>query len=475
MPIEGARAVADYNQICGPTTTHVGDSPSRWAILLAIVRGGEKLTRKVVVATVGSLGDLHPFIALSQAMRERGLNVVLACAAEYQSKVAAAGIAFLPLRPGFDEVQRDLGMNRAQLTRRVIEHSRFLFDRLVLPYVRHGYEDMMQATAGADLVLTSSLAFGARLAAEKRGVPWIAVVLQPMMFLSSYDPPVIPGAEWLSALLRQLGPAPARRALWALKKATNVLFRPLHALRAEIGVAPTAQNPLFDGQFSGAGAIGLYSTLLGRVQPDFPQQTSIVGFASFDSEDGLTKGLPPALTEFLQAGTPPLVFTLGSLVVNSPGAFYRESLGAARILKQRAVLLAGDQAIGDLAREDPADVFVCAYAPHSLLFPRAAAVVHHGGIGTLAQALRSGRPQLIVPYFADQLDNAARTVRLGVGRISSPRSYNGASASRDLGRLLDDGRYLARAREVAGSLAGEDGAAQAARIVLDRLEQLGRK
>jgi rhamnosyltransferase subunit B len=433
------------------------------------------LTFKVVVATVGSLGDLHPFIALSQAMRDRGLNVVLACAAEYRSKVAAAGIAFHPMRPGFDEMQRDLGLDRAQLTRSVIEHSRFLFDRLVLPYVRHAYEDMMPATADADLVLTSSLAFGARLAAEKRGVPWIAVVLQPMMFLSSYDPPVIPGAEWLSALLRRVGPTPTRCAMWVVKKALNVLFRPLHALRADIGIAPTAQNPLFDGQFSGAGAIGLYSRLLGEVQPDFPRPTSIVGFASFDSEDGLATGLQPALTEFLAAGTAPLVFTLGSLVVNSPGSFYRESLVAARSLKKRAVLLAGDQAIGELARVDSADVFVCAYAPHSLLFPHAAAIVHHGGIGTLAQALRSGRPQLIVPYFADQLDNAARAARLGVARILPPRRYFGASAGRELDRLLGDCGYLARAGKAAESVLTEEGASQAARIVLDMLERLGRK
>jgi UDP:flavonoid glycosyltransferase YjiC (YdhE family) len=121
------------------------------------------------------------------------------------------------------------------------------------------------------------------------------------------------------------------------------------------------------------------------------------------------------------------------------------------------------------------DVFVCAYAPHSLIFARAAAVAHHGGIGTLAQALRSGQPQLIVPYFADQLDNAARAARLGVARISSPRRYTAASASREFDRLLGGNAYIARALEVRDGVLREDGAAGAARIVLDRLEQLGRK
>jgi UDP:flavonoid glycosyltransferase YjiC (YdhE family) len=332
----------------------------------------------------------------------------------------------------------------------------------------------MSATADADLVLPSSLAFGARLAAEQRGIPWIAVVLQPMMFLSAYDPPVIAEARRFSELLRTLGPTPTRYAMWALKKAVNRMFRPLHVLRADLGLSPTAKDPLFDGQFADAGAIGLYSRLLGEVQPDHPRPTAIVGFASFDGESA-RDGIEARLAAFLEGGSPPLVFTLGSLIVNSPGGFYRESVRAAQACNRRAVLLVGDQTIGEFAHSSSDDVFVCAYAPHSLLFPRAAAVIHHGGIGTLAQGLRSGRPQLIVPYFADQLDNAARAERLGVARVLPPRRYSGASASLELARLFGDGRHAAQSREIGGSVAAEDGAARAASIVLDTLEQLRRE
>jgi rhamnosyltransferase subunit B len=424
---------------------------------------------------VGSLGDLHPFIAVGAALRERGVHAVIACAADYRGKVEAAGLAFHPLSPGFDELQSDLGMDLEQLARGIIEHNEFLFRKLILPYLRVSYEDMLQVTADADLVLPSSLAFGARLAAEKRGIPWLAVVLQPMMFLSSYDPPVMPKAEWLSALLRGLGPAPTRGAIWMLKKAVNVMFRPLHTLRAELELAPTELDPLFDGQFGEAGAIGLYSRLLGDVRADYPRPTSIVGFAGFDSEDGLAVGIDPKLDVFLRSGTPPIVFTLGSLIVNCAGNFYRESLNASRALGRRAVLLVGDRAFLQHENFASRDVFVCAYAPHSLLFARAAAIVHHGGIGTLAQALRSGRPQLIVPHFADQFDNAARAARLEVALIVPRRRYTSASARRALGGLLERGHHLARSQEVGASLAAEDGAAEAARIVLDRLEQLGRK
>jgi UDP:flavonoid glycosyltransferase YjiC (YdhE family) len=243
-------------------------------------------------------------------------------------------------------------------------------------------------------------------------------------------------------------------------------------LRAELGLPPAAQDPLFDGQFSAPGAIGLYSKLLGDVQPDYPQPSSIVGFATFDSEEGPSALLDPKLNGFLNSGEAPLVFTLGSLVVNNPGSFYRESVSASRLLGRRAVLLAGERA-DELAHLNSLQVFVCPYAPHSQLFPRAAAIVHHGGIGTLAQALRSGRPQLIVPHFADQPDNADRAVRLGVARVTSPGRYRAAPAALDLGRLLDQGSYLARARQAVAFLSAEDGAARGARIVLDTLEQLG--
>ena len=431
------------------------------------------MSRKIVLATVGSLGDLHPFVALGRALKVHGVNVVIASAAEYRCKVEAAGLGFHPLRPGFEELQHDLGMSRAELVRRTVRRSDFLFRKLVLPYLRAAYEDMMSATVDADLVLASSLAFGARLAAEKRGIPWIAVLLQPMMFLSSYDPPVLPGLGWLSAAMRRLGPAPTRHALWLLKKAVNTVFGPLHDLRAELGLPPATQDPLFAGQFAAAGAIGLYSHLLGDVQPDYPHPTSIAGFATFDSEDGLAAGVDSELDAFLASGTAPLVFTLGSLVVNSPGNFYRESVIAARSLRVRAVLLVGEDPAGEFAHLASPEVFICPYAPHSQLFPRAAAIVHHGGIGTLAQALRAGRPQLIVPFFADQPDNASRTERLGVARVLPPRRYRAAFAGRDLAGLLGDGRYLQRARQVGDSLAAEDGALRGARIVLDTLEQLG--
>jgi UDP:flavonoid glycosyltransferase YjiC (YdhE family) len=355
----------------------------------------------------------------------------------------------------------------------VLARPDFLFRALVLPYLRASYEDLDALCAGADLVLCSSLAFGARLAAERRDVPWIGIVLQPYMFLSAYDPPVLHQAEWLSALMRAAGPRATRVMLRVLKAAFAPLFAPLHALRRELALPRSRVHPLFEGQFGAHGAIGLYSPVLGGPQPDHPAPTTIVGFAHHDEAADPAGAADERLEAFLQQGAAPLVFTLGSLVVGSPGSFYRESLAAARALGRRAVLLVGEEAIaaggGHGLRVDAAEALVCGYVPHARLFARAALVVHQGGIGTLAQALRAGRPQLIVPFFADQNDNAARAQRLGVARVVAPGRYRARRTRRELELLLTDARYALRAAEVGRRVAAEDGAAAAAALISARL------
>jgi UDP:flavonoid glycosyltransferase YjiC (YdhE family) len=435
--------------------------------------------KKIVLATLGSLGDLHPFMALSLSLRARGALPVLAATEDYRSKVTAAGIDFAPLRPSFAELEADLRMTRAQLTARCVADQEFIVRKLVLPYLRGAYEDGLALSADADLFVTSSLAIGVRLAAEKRDIPWIGVVLQPMLFLSAYDPPVIPHAEFISGLLRRLGPLPTRLLFELGKRATLGMFAPVARLRAEIGLPAAMPHPLFDGQFSAAGALGLYSDVLGGPQADHPPRTRITGFAVYDSPDGRASALAPELAAFLAAGPAPLVFTLGSLIVNNPGSFYRESVLAARRLQRRAVLLigertassdgpTGDAQLAAMIAGDPT-VCVAGYAPHSLLFPRAAAVIHQGGIGTLAQGLRSGRPQLVVPFFADQQDNAARAVRIGLARSLAPTRYTASSAGAELAALLRDPSYAERAAAVGVRLASEDGAAVAADFVLDAM------
>jgi UDP:flavonoid glycosyltransferase YjiC (YdhE family) len=166
--------------------------------------------------------------------------------------------------------------------------------------------------------------------------------------------------------------------------------------------------------------------------------------------------LPDELLRFLDAGPPPLVFTLGSAAVLDAGNFFTESIAAAQRLGRRAILMTGSTSAG-LPTSLPAGVAAFDYAPFSELFPRAAAIVHHGGVGTTTQALRSGRPMLVMPFAYDQPDNASRVARLGVARVISRRHYTARAVAAQLDRLLTDSRYLDRSVAVGERVRAEDG------------------
>jgi UDP:flavonoid glycosyltransferase YjiC (YdhE family) len=197
----------------------------------------------------------------------------------------------------------------------------------------------------------------------------------------------------------------------------------------------------------------MFTKLLAAPQPDWPPHTTIVGYCFYDRKSG-HEALHPALEAFLDAGPPPLVFTLGSTAVFDPGTFFEESAAAARSLGRRAVLLCGKSRPPGL---EGADLHLADYAPYSLLFPRAEAVVCSGGIGTVGQCLRAGVPFVVVPFGNDQPDNAARCLRLGVSRTLPKKRYRREFAREAIGGLLDDPAARPESRNAAGVVSGEDG------------------
>jgi UDP:flavonoid glycosyltransferase YjiC (YdhE family) len=217
--------------------------------------------------------------------------------------------------------------------------------------------------------------------------------------------------------------------------------------------------------------LALFSKVMAEPQSDWPNHTVVTGFPFYDRRDffGETE-TPRGLIEFLDAGEPPIVFTLGSSAFWVAKNFYRDSAIAASALGRRALLLIGH------ARNQPAEplpdgVAAFEYAPYSEVLPRACAIVHQGGVGTTGQGLRSGRPVLILPHAHDQFDNAARVARLGCGRVLARPRYNAKSAITELKALLDDPRYAERAAETATIVSQESGALAAADAIESVLEE----
>jgi rhamnosyltransferase subunit B len=424
--------------------------------------GGSPRRRRIVFTTFGSLGDLHPYIAIALGLQARGHEAIIATSAYYRQKIEALGIGFRAVRPDLAELQADPALVRRLMDRRA--GSECVIREIFMPVLRESYEDTHAAADGADLLVSHGLTFTTPLIAEQKGILWASTVLQPLVFMSIHDPPVLPLAPFL-AKARFLGPWFHRLLFRLGKRRVRPWCEPWHRLRAEVGMPPTTASPLFEGQHAASLVLVLFSKIFAGKQRDWPRQALLTGFPFFD-QDG-EAGLHPDLARFLDEGSPPIVFTLGSSAVWDAGAFYEQSAAAARLLGRRAVLLVGKETANRPARL-PDGVVAFDYAPYSELFPRAAAIVHQGGIGTTAQAMRSGRPMLVMPYAHDQPDNAERLARLGIARTIGRERYTPARAAAELRQLLDNAGYSQRASEVGAAIRQEDGV----RAACDALERL---
>jgi len=423
--------------------------------------------RRIVLTTFGSLGDLHPYIALALGLQARGHEAIIATTRHYQQRIEARGIGFHAVRP----VGPDLDADRDAM-RRIMDcrkGTEFVVRELLMPVLHESYEDVLAAAQGADLLVSHVLTYATRLVAEKRGIPWSAIFLQPLGFFSAYDPPVLPQVPFLSKL-RFLGPAFHRPLFWLAKRSCRSWANPWHRLRAEINLPPTSENPLFEGLYSPSLILAMFSQLFAGKQPDWPPQTVVSGFPFCDQ--GNQAGMSAELVRFLDAGPPPIVFTLGSSAVVDAGQFFENSAAAAQLLGRRSVLIVGHDS-GNRPASLPDGVIACDYVPFSELFPRAAAIVHPGGIGTMGLAMRSGRPMLVVPCAHDQFDNAARVTRLGIARTISRHRYRPSCVAAELRHLLDNPQYSQQASGIGERVRREDGL-WAACDALEELLQGGR-
>jgi rhamnosyltransferase subunit B len=421
---------------------------------------------RILLATLGSLGDLNPYIAVGKALLARGQHVRLATSVDYRARVEAAGLEFAPLAPSITELGE-----RRQIAQRFFDRwggPQRLIDAMVTVPLRRAYADLRAAVEGVALAVSHPITPALPLIAQSRGLPWLSSVLAPYSLFSTTDPSLIPNLEWLQKP-RGLGSWLHTSMLNLVRVAVRRWERPLHALRAELGLSPAKGALLIDGQFSPRGTLALFDPTLAAPQPDWPVRTFVCGAALHDAGDPQdpSAAADDALERFLAAGPPPVVFALGSSAVWLAKDYWEHAIAACERLGIRGLLLTGMP----LQQRLPADVAAFDYLPYSRVFPRAAVIVHQAGIGTLSFALRSGRPQLLTPAGFDQPDNAARAVRLGVGRVLPfRRAHSQARLVRELRALLGDPAHTRAAAEMAESLHGVDGAAAAAQRIIDSLD-----
>ncbi len=425
---------------------------------------------KIVFAVFGSLGDMHPMNALGIELKKRGHHIIFATMEFYREKIEMLGFEFRPMRPHLDPDDKELAKKLMDAKK----GSELLLRELILPNLRPMYEDLMEAVRDADLLISTEVVFAAQSVAEKTGIKWMTTTLAPGTFLSAYDPFVPPTALWLRHF-RFLGSTFHGAMFGLVRKMINSWFAPYREFRREIGLSENG-NPLFEGK-SDLLNLAMFSKVLGKPQPDWAKSTLQTGFCFYDGKDDYG-AISEDLQKFLDAGEPPIIFTLGSAAVMDARDFFEESAKAAKILKRRAVLLYGIfneppkiVESEELRVDSERQIIAVPYAPYSQIFPQAACVVHQGGVGTTAQVLRAGVPHLFMPYSHDQPDNAARCERIGVAKIISRDRYNAETAAKKLRELLSDESYKTKAIEASKIVQSEHGT----KVACDAIEEILKK
>jgi UDP:flavonoid glycosyltransferase YjiC (YdhE family) len=412
--------------------------------------------RHFILSPLGSDGDVLPYLGLGATLRRRGHGATLVAAEDYQPRAEALGMDFRPLltkeenwqlfsgNPDFWHPLKGATIGAKWGRARIPAHFE-LFREL--------------ARDERAVFVTSPALVAARVVQELTGRPLATPILQPWMIASSSAPPVMPAG----LTLPQWAPKPAAAAYWLAIDGVGYLLtgRALNELRRSQGLAPVRR--LFRWWHSPQLVLGMFPPWYGPPQQDWAPQIRLTGFPRFDGATGQA-ALDEDLLAWCHSGKPVVAFTFGTAMAHA-GPQFRAGVEACELLGVRGLLVArhADQLPNPL----PPIVRHVGYAPFRELFPHCAAVVHHGGIGTIAEAFAAGVPQVVLPIAFDQKDNAIRVKRLGTGDwVRAARATGQRLAALLKGVLSEDVKR--RCREVAGRF-GRDEPLEVAATALEEL------
>jgi rhamnosyltransferase subunit B len=329
----------------------------------------------------------------------------------------------------------------------------------ILRHMRPTYELVREWTApgSRDLIVAPAAAFGARIARERLGVPLVTTHLQPIALRTLHDQPGASVPVWFKPLL------PPLRKAWLSFLDSRILgpaiLPEVNAFRAELGLTPL-DRPFGDWIHSPDVVLGLFPEWFAPRQPDWPRQLRLTGFPMYDEAD--VAEVSPRVDEFLRRAAPPILFTQGTGMLDTR-RFFEESIRAAESIGRRSLLVT--RTTTQIPQSLPDSAIHVDFVPYSVVLPRTCAFVHHGGVGTMAQGLRAGVPQLITPFNFDQPDNASRLARLGTGDVIRPTSYNATRAAAKLQRLIASPEVQLACRSVKERFKGVDSIGDACDVI----------
>jgi rhamnosyltransferase subunit B len=399
-----------------------------------------------LLTPIGSAGDVHPYLGLGVALQRRGHRVTIATNPHFEALVRQTNLDFAPVgtTDDFDAFLAEPDLwHRTRAWKVALRYG-------ALGTMRRLYEIAAEHQArGAAVVAGPGMAFGLRIAHEKLGVPFASLHLEPDKFRSLRRTPIMQPPMMLQNWIPRFS---KRIQLWL----ADVLFvdrfaaPEVNAFRRELGLPP-ARRLVHQWWHSPQRAIGLFPSWYCPYQSDWPKQAVLTGFPIWDRSG---QSEPPGdLAGWLAKHPGPIVFTPGTGNRHAR-RFFHAAAEACRLLGRPGVLLTSDRQQAPAVL--PAGVICRPYVPFRYLLPRAVALVHHAGIGTTAQGLLAGVPQVVMPMTFSQPDDAARLVRLGVAESLSPRRFTPQRLSASLDRLLRSPAVADRCAALARRFEGSD-------------------
>ena len=363
----------------------------------------------ILILTVGSRGDIQPFVALGLGLKAAGYGVKFATSPLFEDFVRGYGFDFAPV----DDAINQLDSADARAAMEGSKSTGFALLKQSMPLMRRMLDDEWAAAQGADAILYHPKSIGGVHIAEKLNIPVIMSIPLPLFTPTrEFAVPIVPASNLSGWLNRQT------------YKVTALISVPYGSVindwRAKIGLPPRSRWISVANYSDGKPAPAFYSVSEHVIQrpADWPKDAHLTGYWTL--EPNVQWQPSPELVQFLEAGSPPVYIGFGSMAGKDPEAKARIVIEVLAKAGQRGIIASGWG--GLQANALPDSIFMIDEAPHHWLFPRVAAVVHHGGAGTTAAGLYAGKPSIICPFIADQPFWGRRVHELGVGPAPIPQS-----------------------------------------------------
>lgn len=411
---------------------------------------------RITLLTIGTHGDVRPYVALGKGLQAAGHRVRIGTHAEFETLITRQGLAFHAVEGNPREVLESAGGQ--QVLSSGGNFLQFLkgFKAAAVSAMRGGFDDCLAASADAELVIYSFFVMGIGIQiGEKLGIPSMPAYLQPFTPTAAFPVMVLPRLQ-LGGWLNRLSYRAAEQLFWqTFREVVDQWRRDSLRLPPMSPLGPFARlhsprYPVLNG----------FSRHLVPIPADWPSWVHTTGFW-FLEEDWQP---PPELTAFLDAGEPPVYVGFGSMHTENPLATAELVAEALAATGQRGVLMTGWGGLhGQFESEH---LFLLESAPHHWLFPRMRAVVHHGGAGTTAAGLLAGKPTVTVPFFGDQPFWAERVFAVGAGPRPLPQGQLSRQAlALAIQQAIGSRRIERKAAEIGRLIAAENGVAQAVALI----------